>query len=333
MQTISEKQHFVGCDVSKKTLDFALHLRGEKLSAFPHIQVSNDKAGFRKMLKWLKDNGVKMADAAVAMEHTGIYSDAFARWLHGKKIVFTMLHPLEVKRFCSRARSKTDKADAQMIADFLYTNREKLSPSEPEPLYIKTLREMLRARAQLVKNRAALKVQLSTMTDPSVCRALEKAIKAMDASIEAIRKDMRLHVSKHPDLERNYTLLLTIKGVGDINALNTIVATSNFTRFQNARQYAKYVCVAPLSCQSGTSVRHGDHVSSQGRCDLKSDLTMSAKSSIQHDREMRSYMERKTREGKAFGSVLNAVKFKIICRMFAVIARGTPYVPRETYRQ
>ena len=50
------------------------------------------------------------------------------------------------------------------------------------------------------------------------------------------------------------------------------------------------------------------------------------------DSELKAYYERKTAEGKPFGVVLNAVKFKLVCRMFAVVRRGTPFVDLMTYR-
>jgi len=44
------------------------------------------------------------------------------------------------------------------------------------------------------------------------------------------------------------------------------------------------------------------------------------------DPELRIYYERKTEEGKEYGTVMYAVKFKIINRAFAIINRKTPYV-------
>ncbi len=139
-------------------------------------------------------------------------------------------------------------------------------------------------------------------------------------------------ISSDESIKSNYELLLTIKGVGMINALAAIIATGNFTRFQTARQYAKFCCVAPLSCRSGTSVRNGDHVSKAGHNDIKATLTEAARSAIQHDAQLKQYYERKRAQGKSHGCVMNAVKFKIICRMFAVIQRQTPYVNTDRYK-
>ncbi|MBO5180939.1 MAG: IS110 family transposase, partial [Paraprevotella sp.] len=62
------------------------------------------------------------------------------------------------------------------------------------------------------------------------------------------------------------------------------------------------------------------------------DLSQAANSAIVWDKEIKEYYERKRKEGKAYGVVLNAVKFKLICRMFVVVRRGTPFVPLQTYK-
>ena len=50
-------------------------------------------------------------------------------------------------------------------------------------------------------------------------------------------------------------------------------------------------------------------------------------SAIQNDPEIAKYYHRKLEEGKHKMVVLNAVKNKLISRVFAVIKRGTPFVP------
>ena len=56
---------------------------------------------------------------------------------------------------------------------------------------------------------------------------------------------------------------------------------------------------------------------------------MAARSAVIHDPGLKHYYQRKIKEkggGKdAHGVVLNAVKFKLILRMFAVVKSGQPY--------
>jgi hypothetical protein len=45
-----------------------------------------------------------------------------------------------------------------------------------------------------------------------------------------------------------------------------------------------------------------------------------------NDPELRRYYKRKRDEGKEHGVVMNAVKFKIILRVYATVRRGIPFV-------
>lgn len=332
MKDLSTKKHFVGCDVSKDTLDFALYERGRDYRTFEHVRVSNNLEGLQTMRKWLRGLKVKLSEAVIAMEHTGSYSVALAEWCFKKGYVFVFLHPLDVKNACGRGRNKTDKVDSQFIADYVYTMREKLEPSTPESPLIKSLRQLRNERRLVVNARSAFIVQSKTLNDKAASNRMSRIIAELDKQVKAIEKQMITVVNSDESLKKNYELLLSIKGIGMINAITTIVATGNFTRFQTARQYAKFCCVAPLSCQSGTSVKNGNHISKAGHNDIKATLTEAARCAIIHDSQLKMYYERKRAEGKTHGCVMNSVKFKLICRMFAVIQRQTPYVDTEKFR-
>ena len=53
---------------------------------------------------------------------------------------------------------------------------------------------------------------------------------------------------------------------------------------------------------------------------------------MSHDSELKEYWQRKKAEGKHAGCILNAIKFKIVLRMFAVVKRGKPYVNTKGYK-
>lgn len=332
MEDLSKKKHFIGCDVSKETLDFGLFVPKTDFQKFPHIKVANNPGGYREAVSWLRKQGVRPAEMVVAMEHTGIYSNDFAEWLYGKKIAFTMLHPLAVKSSFCNGRNKTDRADAQYMADYVYTQREKLSESQPEPAEIKELRGLMNERRTAVKVRTMFSNMLKTQKDRTVRKRTEATIKGLDKQIRDVEKDLLARISRNPEIRKTYDLLVSVRSIGLINATATIIATANFTRFRTARQYAKFCKVSPLEFQSGTSVRGGTHVPVTGHSELKSLLTVAARSAIVHDVQLRAYYERKRAEGKTHGCVMNAVKFKLIGRMFCVIKRGTPYVNIENYR-
>lgn len=332
MKDLCNFQHFVGCDVSKATIDVAFHERGKDYRTFSHIKVSNNLDGFRAMRKWLKENGIKTQDIVIGMEYTGLYSEALAEWCEKQRISFVLLHPADVKNACSRGRNKTDKADAQFIADYVYTQREKLATSHPETPLIKNLRRLMSERRLAVKSRASYKILLKGIDDRSAISRIKKVIKDLDTQVKEIEKAMRDSLASDEGMWHNYELLVSVPGIGFINAVATIIATGNFTRFQTSRQYAKFICVSPLARESGTSVRGGWHVSKAGHSALKALLTEGARSAVSSDSQMKDYYMRKKKEGKSHGCIMNAVKFKLICRMFAVIKRQTAYVDIQSYR-
>ena len=332
MKDLSTIKHFVGCDVSKATLDFAIFEQGKDYRLFNHIQVANNTEGFQAMRKWLRSLKISSKDTVIAMEHTGTYSNAFAEWCFKKGITFVLLHPLDVKNAGARGRNKTDKTDAQFIADYVYTMREKLSPSTPESPVIKKLRELRNERQLAVRARTSYLNQIKTVSDPATIRRMKKVADSFTQQINAIETAIKKELDSDPMIKKNYELLISIPGIGLVNAVITIIATGNFTRFQTARQYAKFCCVSPLSNQSGISVRGGNHVNHAGHTEIKSVLTEAARSAINHDTQLKLYYERKRAEGKSHGCVMNAVKFKLICRMFAVIQRQTGYVNTERFR-
>ncbi len=102
-------------------------------------------------------------------------------------------------------------------------------------------------------------------------------------------------------------------------SLAGIYNSKGFTAFDNAKQLACYCGVVPFDKSSGTSVRYKSTVSPFANKKLKKLLHLCAMSALQNDPEMKAYFERKVKEGKNKMSVINAVRNKLIHRVFAVI--------------
>jgi hypothetical protein len=58
---------------------------------------------------------------------------------------------------------------------------------------------------------------------------------------------------------------------------------------------------------------------------MKMLLHMAAINAITFNAELKTYYQRKIGEGKNPMSVLNAVRFKLICRIFSVVKRNEEY--------
>ena len=108
--------------------------------------------------------------------------------------------------------------------------------------------------------------------------------------------------------------------------LHLLIATKGFEAFDNWRQLASYAGVAPFPCQSGTSMHGRTKVHLLADKKLKSLLNMCAVCAVRHDRELKTYYERKVNESKVKMPVINNIRCKLLARVFAVINRKTPFV-------
>lgn len=148
-----------------------------------------------------------------------------------------------------------------------------------------------------------------------------KYVHSLDQDIKKIEREEEELIAREDDLLDTYKNLLTIPGIGLVNAINTIVITRNFTAFDTARQYASYVGVAPCQHTSGTSVRWRARPSARCNGQVKADLSMAALRAVETDLELSSFYNRKLggkNDPDTKRKALNAVKFKLILRMFAV---------------
>ncbi|KAA6305035.1 hypothetical protein EZS27_043314, partial [termite gut metagenome] len=116
-------------------------------------------------------------------------------------------------------------------------------------------------------------------------------------------------------------------GVGNQVAVKMIVETNAFKDFKHAREFCSHAGVAPFRYDSGTSVRSKSKVSQRADKSIKALLHLAALSvaTRKKDGELREYYIRKVAEGKNKMSVLNAVRAKLVLRMFAVIKRNKFY--------
>ena len=318
------KNFYVGIDVSKKSMDVAVCKEGVVLKEHQY-RVENTEDGFRAMIKWLcRITGGDTKDLFVCMEHTGIYTLTFQSLLEESQVAYTMVSPLHLKKSLGLVRGKNDRVDALRIADFCYTYRHKLRASKLPAdslqrftctAYKVRSKRLMGERDRYVNQKRMLeqtKTDMGAFDSKSANDRTRRMLDEVKSVIEEIEEEMLTIIQKDPALNRNYELLTSITGIGLVNAINTMIYTGNFEAFDNARQYACYVGVAPFPNESGTSLKGKTKVSHLGNKHLKADLTQGAKSAAYWDPELKLYCQRKIGQGKSYGTVINAVKFKLM---------------------
>lgn len=322
--------HYIGVDISKNTLDAAIYAAEMRRSDTKHM--TNDKAGLKELITWAKAAGAKPKDMLICAEHTGVYGNELQIFCEKKGIALCLESPLQIKRSMGLVRGKDDQIDAIRIAQYAYDHRDKLKLFHRPSGNIITLSNLLRERRLYVRQKATLTSQQGELGDYETAQSRnrrESLISKQDAVIKAVEKQMLEIIKGDEALKETYDLIRSVVGIGPITAIDTIVYTNNFQNFDTPRQYASFIGVAPFDHTSGTSVNGRTRVSQFCRKQQKVSITMAARSAIVNDPWMKNYYHRKMKEKgeqrNQHGVVLNAVKFKLVLRMFAVVKSGTPY--------
>ena len=318
-----KNKSFIGIDISKNVIDASIFREGADIKSFPHAVFDNSRKGFKELCSWLKTCRVVLLQVLFGMEFTGCYSMELEKFLTAKKYQFCMLGTHIVKHHPIGPRDKSDKIDSAKIADFLYRydGTECTKPYKLPSDTLMKLRTLVRKRKFLVEQRTSFMNAIQTLGKKGDTAIYAKYIHALDMDIKRIEQEEEELIAKDGDLLNTYRNLLTIPGIGLVNAINAIVITRNFTAFGTARQYASYVGVAPHLHTSGTSVRWRARPSA--RCDgqAKADLSMAALRAVETDMELSTFYKRKLggkNDPDTKRKALNAVKFKLILRIFAI---------------
>ncbi|MBW4890143.1 IS110 family transposase [Mucilaginibacter sp. HMF5004] len=120
-------------------------------------------------------------------------------------------------------------------------------------------------------------------------------------------------------------IITSVKAIGPITALNILIYTNEFRNINNPKKFACYAGVAPFKDESGKSKSKG-RVSHFANKKMKALLHLCAATAKKSIPEIRDYFERKTiNEGKSKMSVLNAIRYKLILRVFACVNQDRCY--------
>lgn len=332
---------FIGIDISKKWFDASLTVNGLK-EQMAHKRLANTSDGFEKLIGWIHSKAQALGlngPWLICLEHTGIYTLPLCVFLQEHSFDFVLESALRIKRSLGIRRGKNDKADSKDIALYLYLNAKRVKVSKLPASDLMILKNLLSHRARLVKQRAGFKGTKDEYTDympkafysAIIEQDTEELIQVLSRKIRAVEKQIRQIIKQNEELKRLYDLACSVKGIGFIIATTLLVYTNGFQAFDNAKKFACYIGIAPFAKQSGSSLNSNAKVSKLGYRKIKALIGNGVNAAIRNDKELKLYYKRKIAEGKNKYKVLNAVKNKLISRVFATVKRGTPYVELFNY--
>lgn len=327
--------YFIGIDVSKDTLDFALVQANKVLF---HQQESNDKKGINAFLKVLRQQtGGGLSGCVFCMEHTGIYNNPLLNLLPALSASIWVERALHIKQSLGLSRGKTDKVDAKRIALFAYKNRDEVRLWSAPRAVVAQLDLLTAQRGRLVKVIKLLKTPLTASVgflSKSDCQAQQAAcaqsLKALKADLKAANDAITALIQSDPELKRLFERVTSVVGISQTTAAEMVLTTNEFKAISNPKQYACYAGVVPFEHSSG-QYKGKAKVSQIANKQVKSLLHLGALSAIQYCPSLKSYYERKVKEGKNKMLVINNVRNKLVARVFACVRQNRNYDDSYTH--
>ena len=326
----------IGLDISKSTVDATAVRFGEKQGL--HDSFLNKELGFKQLAKWVEQGRCEGDKVLVCLEHTGHYAQKLVGHLRKRSYDVAQVNPLKIKRSMGLRREKSDKADSKAIALYGLKFQDDIRVNVLTDAEFLDLQLLLAHRKRVQEKMLAFQRQekylkhcLSNTCAKGIVKDLVKFKKYFSKELKRIDKQVDRFVEQHPGINRNYDLLVSIPGIGRIISLYTILYTKNFEQITCPRKFACFAGVVPFKNESGTSVRKGNRVSFYANRRLRGMLNFGAMNAVKADPQLRAYYQKKTAEKNSKMLVLNAVRNKLVHRMFAVVRRGTPYVVKPVF--
>ena len=326
------KKLFVGIDFSKEKIDvaiiFAAGLTETSMRLFNEFK--NSVSGYKQLVKWVEESSNETEPSLWLFcgENTGDYSKPLCNFLYGRGFDMWLENAKSIKDASGIRRLKSDRTDANMIAEYAMRNNDKAIVYEPLSESLSQLRELFLYRQMVVRHRCSFQVRrgekrLNMEKSPvktMISQSGRHIVTELNKEIEKIDKRIAELIDSDEELAQVFTIVTSIPGIGTQNAVCLMVYTDNFRRFNfDSRKIACYYGIAPFGRDSGTSVHTDPHVHYMANRQIKAMLSQAALSAAKFNPVIASYYSRLIERGKKRQIVLNNVKNKLVHIVTAMV--------------
>lgn len=334
-------QYYAGLDVHKEFINAA---------------VVNSRGKIVKEAKFL--NSPQALDAFLsgldgkpefALEACGFYEPVYD-WIDDRGYGVTLTHPKKVKAIAS-AKIKTDVIDARTIAQL---KRVDLLPEAyVPPKHVREVRNIVRHRASLVRQRANIKrcvhsilhkegikqpfsdlfgkagIQWLKRLDLKYSNRLAvdnflAVYNSMTEKIQVATDTIEAIVKANPDVER----LTTMPGIGKYSALLITAELGDINRFPTSAKLCSYAGLVPSVYQSARTLRRG-HITKEGNKLLRWIIIQCAHKAVVSDKHLSQRykkLERRLGANKAIVSIAR----KMLCYIYVMLTKSKEYTRIES---
>ena len=251
---------FIGIDVSKEWLDMCIILEEEVIH---RQQIKNKEAAIRKWLKQTqKQYGYSMQDSLFTMEFTGIYNYHLLELLHQAGANIWLIPGLEINASRGLQRSKNDKDDAKLIAEYAMKNLKKVRLWKKPRTVLKQLAALLMMRDKLMTSKHQYETTLkehksfSTKEEYLIIKDYSSTmLKTIRQDLKTIEHQIKDIIEGDEQLKELNEYITSVDGVGIITSANTLVETNEFLDISEPKKFSNHSGVVPHKDESGKKIK------------------------------------------------------------------------------
>ena len=312
---MSETQHYkvsVGIDVSKATLDIAVHETNETWSQ------SNDSPGAAELVTKLK----KLKPTSIVLEATGGFEALVTATLAAAELPVIVVNPRQIRDFAKATGqlAKTDRIDGQVLAHFAAAINPPVRPVTS--VATQHLEALLARRRQIVEMLVAEKNRLSNNHDRAVVKDLKAHIAWLERRLKSSDDELQRVLKSSPAWRERDDVMRSVPGVGPVLSLTMLAQVPELGRL-NRRQIAKLVGVAPFNWDSG-QWRGSRHIWG-GRATVRPPLFMATLCAIRINPTIKSFYRRLIAAGKAPKVAIVACMRKLLTILNVMVKTQTSW--------
>lgn len=311
----------LGIDVSKHRLDCCLLLNNGKTA---EITIDNDPTGYARLRKWLQAHNAE-EDLNVCMEYTGIYYEQAAEYF-SRFYTVSVVNPYWIKSFGMAVfkRSKTDKQDAKLIAQ--YSKMVQPEPWQPLTEQQRQLRDLNRYLIRLKRQRAAEETKRQTAPD-YLQSYLNQSIAHLDDQVKTVNRQIKQLLKQDKEHSDKIKRLQTIPGIG-LTSAAVLFTLLQDGRFSKASELVAYLGLDPRHQQSGSSLNKPSRISKFGQNDLRAALFMPAMVAYR-DNAFPAFIARLRQKRKPPKVIIVALMRKLAVIAFHLVKTGKDFEPKR----
>ena len=325
------KTLFAGCDVSKATLDVCRQHDGRHHQR----QFRNTPTGHAQLIAWLTDCTIPVRRV---LEATGNYSLDLALTLNAADGIALMVANRSATRQFARAqmrRSKTDRVDASVLADF--AARMEFVPWEPPAEAVLELRGIARRMQALTieRTRELARLHQAHITDTTpavVTNDIEVNIRHLERRLEEMLRQALKVVRASSRMTSVLERLTSVRGIAEKSAVLLLPEILILPGDMSVRQWVAHAGLDPRKYTSGDSVEKRERISKMGNVRLRRALYMPALVAIRWEPNVGAFYDQLIARGKKPIVAVVAVMRKLLHAIYGMLKHDADFDGQKFYQ-